>query len=406
MAEIKTTVLTGGLGRTSANTDKWVGLIYIPKTALPSGINNYDVKSIAKLKDLEDLGITATNTDNSEKALWYHVSEFFRLSPTGYMKILFGEADTHRVANIGLLLNAENRLRLIGILNMAGAGEPLSMTSVTEIQSYVDALLLTEKTSCRVVYSAYQGGFSDVFADYPEFTTASNNRVQVDIAQDLTDGSLAKTLVTTGDKQCGAIGTILGMASRLSVHQKSSWVEKGSIGWETVGFGNGETAEGLSQSEVDDLLSRGYKFARKYPHSTNSYFAGDRMACATTDDYASLNFGRVMDKAVTLVYQALFPYLDAPTYINADGTIKATSIEDMHNAAYNAIQNNMIAGRSGSDVELSINDKTGMLDRNSIFINPNQNVLSTETVIVEIRLIPVGSTSVIEVQIGFNNPAL
>lgn len=403
MGDLTISIKTGGLGRTSANVDKYVGLVACLKT-LPAAVSAYDTLVLYKLQDLEDIDVKEDSTDDSHKALWYHVKEFFRLSPTGKVTMLFGVAGTFDVDDVEKLLQFDSKPRVIGYYIW---GTALADTEVGLLNTKLEALVTNDKLPVRLIYSAEQSTFV-ALVNYPDFSATAYNRVMVDIAQDNTEGTLPATLLAATDKQCGAIGTILGLVSNNSVHQKISWVEKGNLSgageWQTLAFGNGVTAENISQTLVDDTLTKGLTFARKYPRSTNAYIAGSRMATVSTDDYAIINNGRVMDKAYGLVYDALLPDLDRPTYVKADGTLTTDSIEYLRNKAYNAIQDNMVAGKTGTDVELSVNETTGRINDDAVYIDPNQNVLTAETILVEIRLIPVGASKIINVEIGFINP--
>ena len=126
------------------------------------------------------------------------------------------------------------------------------------------------------------------------------------------------------------------------------------------------------------------------------------MAIATSDDYAIITHGRVIDKAIILAYDGLLRFLDGPIYTNADGHIVPETVQLLTRAAYDEINNNMVIGRTGNEVEVVT--EGGSLPLTAVFIDPVQPVLTIEEVDVQISIQPVGAAKVITVNIGLSVP--
>jgi hypothetical protein len=133
----------------------------------------------------------------------------------------------------------------------------------------------------------------------------------------------------------------------------------------------------------------------------DAFIYNSRTATITSDDYATIEKGNVIDKAAYFAYLGLVSYLDSPIYADpTTGYIAPEDVENLQKAAWNSINNNMVVGRTGDKVEVSVDLNTGSLPLDSVYINPNQNFLQTDTIAVQIRIVPVGSANTITVTIG------
>jgi hypothetical protein len=101
--------------------------------------------------------------------------------------------------------------------------------------------------------------------------------------------------------------------------------------------------------------------------------------------------GRVIDKAHTLAYGTFVQVVDDEVPINNDGTLDAGYCKWLSQQIVNQINNTMTARKEISSVRC--------------FIDPNQNILATNTLHVALSIIPVGYATNIEITLGFINPA-
>jgi hypothetical protein len=116
------------------------------------------------------------------------------------------------------------------------------------------------------------------------------------------------------------------------------------------------------------------------------------MCTATTDDYGMLARGRVIDKAHILAYTTFVQEVDDEIPVNADGTLDAGFCKWLQQQIVNQISNTMTANKEISSV--------------SCFIDPVQNILSTNQLNVVLTITPVGYATNISINLGFANPAL
>lgn len=401
MAKIAINIESGGLGRQSANTDTWGGL-FVEVDAMPTeggGWTENEVKQIAKVEDLAAYGITEEATNNYFKLVYWHVSELFRLAPNATLYLQLASVDVSAATVLTAFKNAQNKLRLFAAVL---PGTEIGSTAAEAWQTALDNLFSTAVQPAGIVLSFDKETASGALPDFSAGTT--NTRVMVEIANDLTAGGLAKTILDSAVGMCGAAGTFLGQLLRLSVHQKPSWRSfpvNGGGRWATLGDINGDSVEDLTQAEIDGYDTNGLSLITRTLRLTDAFIANSRMAIKTSDDYAIMTHRRVIDKAAVLAYDGLVLSLDSPVYVDPEtGYLTPESISKLQRAAYDSINTNMVRGRTGDDVEVSVDLATGSLPLDSVYIDPSQDLLSTENINVEVRIVPVGSAKTITINIG------
>lgn len=132
---------------------------------------------------------------------------------------------------------------------------------------------------------------------------------------------------------------------------------------------------------------------RTYESFPGFYVTRGRLMAPTGSDFSDLVNRRVMDRACRVARQALMPYVNAAIRVNRiTGYIderQARAIEGKVDAQLRAA---LVAPDQASDL--------------SVRIKRDNNILSTSQLLVTIRVIPKGYSRFIEVDIGFENPAL
>lgn len=403
MAELNINIQPGGLNRQSANTDEWGGL-FVEVDSLPGSWTANEVRTVFRVEDLETFGITADATNFNYQLVYWHVSEVFRLAPNARLYVQLGVPASNGITPatvMGAFQQAENRLRLFGYVSSTTT---IADAAVEAMETAMGNLFTNNVQPARCIVT-YKKDVGDVI---PDFSADDNYRVMVDIANDRTAGGLAVGIFGSSLGMCGAAGTHLGQLLRLRVHQKPSWRSfpvDGGGRWQLLGDINGGSVENATQTEIAGYATNGLNLVTRTLRLTDAFISNSRMAGDTSDDFAVINNGRVIDKAAVLLYDAYVRALDGPVYVDpANGRIAPETVARLEQAGYNAVNNNMVQGLSGNDVELSVDVNTGQLPVDAIFIDPTQNVLSTEQIIVQARLTPVGAASTITINLGLQVP--
>ena len=156
---------------------------------------------------------------------------------------------------------------------------------------------------------------------------------------------------------------------------------------DVLSFVTGDLYKAISQNTQDLLENRGWIFGKKYTGKAGSFWNDAATATPATGDYAYLENGRTIDKAVRGVNVALTNFINAPLFVDADtGKLTELTVSNFRNAASIPLEQMLVDGE---------------LSGYEVIIDPDQNVLTTSRVELTIRLVPVGVARTIVVNIGY-----
>jgi hypothetical protein len=317
----------------------------------------------------------------------YHISEYFRIQPKGSLYVgLYAVPGSYTFTEIQTMqLFAGGKIRQIGVLKNPAAA--FSSGDLTTIQSVCDTLDGLHMPVSSVIYAADISGTSDL-TTLVDLSTLTANKVSAVIGQD--GAGQGAFLYATNGKSITTCGATLGAVSLASVSEDIAWPNKFNISngkeCDTIAFANGQLVSAISQSNLNTLDDRKYIFLVKYVGLSGSYFNDSNCAIANTSDYAYIENNRTIDKAIRGVYSSLIPYINSPLVLNADGTLKDTTIA-------------FFEGLANVNLEQMIRDTE--LSAFEVLIDPTQNVLTTSNMTVTVKLVPIGVARQITVKIGF-----
>ena len=317
-------------------------------------------------------------------AVWhYHVSEFFRKNPQGVLFIgvyaynaVFTEIKT--VQDF-----AEGQMRQL----MTFTTSALTTGQVTAIQTVCDTLY-SENQPLVVIHNPNTVSITTIAA-LPNLNGLDSEMVSVSIGQDLT--GVGNFLYQTNGVSVGSGGTLLGCISSALVSENIAWTGEFRLDsgdeFDKLAFSNGVTYLSASSSALNTLTTYKYvyikKFGADYP---GSYFNVDLTCTASTSDFARIRNNRTMQKAVRNVRTSLLPFLNSPININTDGTLT----EDVIQRFKALCEKTLDQMRTANEIS-----------QRQVLIDPTQDILSTNTLTIGIKIIPIGSAEQIEVNIGF-----
>ncbi|HXS38334.1 MAG TPA: DUF2586 family protein [Flavipsychrobacter sp.] len=348
---------------------------------------------ITSLQDAITAGLTTTNnplaykniTDFYANALNEGAQLYIMLVPDT-MTVAQMADKTNTNGAIKLLQFAGGKVRILGIMSddahVYSVGSPVVTTNginadvytaVTNIQALAQQFFLAEQPFRAVI-----GGtsFTGTASSLSDLTTEANNRVAVLIG-DTVSGANA------------ALGLCLGTLAAIPVQRKISRVKNGPLNTNTAFIA---TTSADQYTQTDAITSKGFITFKAYQSLSGFFFTGDPTATTTTDDYAMLARGRVIDKAHLLAYATFVQEVDDEAPVDPKtGLIDPGFALYLQQQMENQINLSMVANNNCSGV--------------TCFIDPNQNVLSTSQLNVTLKITPVGYATTINVTLSFDNPA-
>ena len=384
------TEATGQLGGTVTTEDRTCGLVL---TGTPD--DTYVLGTPILITSLEDL---ATNniTETNNPFAYRQVTEFYSMAPIGSKLYLMLVADSLMIddmANVAtaggakkLLDYAEGKIKVLGIMTddkyIVAEGGTVTITNQLNADVYVAA---TNGKAMETQYRAAQKPFRMIIggtsyggtpASVTDMSAGSNNRCAILIGD---------TQVHDSTNCAAALGLLLGKVAANPVHVKISRVKDGALPISAV-YLKASTYEN-SGTAAATLAGRNYITFTKYPNKAGYYFSGDPMLAASTDDYWFLARGRVIDKARVIAYTIFAEEIDDNIPTIAGGKPDPGFVKWLEQQIINQITLTMVANGEISEIQC--------------FIDLDQNVISTNTLNVVLKIRPEAYLNLINITLGF-----
>lgn len=389
MGSVNIELGNGGLGGTLQTNDGLAGMV------LTGGIDGggYVLGTPILVTGLASVTAAGITTDGNTWAL-RHITDFYDHAGDGAQLYLMLVPNSMTVAEMAdfneadgakkLLDYAQGKIRLLAIMSDDDSvGLPTITDGLNEdVYTAITNLnvMATNFFDAKKPFRAIIGGtsYTGVAADLVALTTLTRNKVGVVIGD------------TVETSNAAMVGVVLGRAARNPVQRKISRVRDGALNIDAAYMASG-VAVGDPDANEATVAGKGYITFVTYPNQAGYYLSGDPMAVATTDDYASLARGRVIDKAAVLAYAVFLQVVDDEVPVNTDGTLDSGFCTYLQQQMENMVNNTMTSNKEIKSV--------------TCYIDPNQNILSTNELNISLSIIPMAYATAINVTLGFVNPA-
>jgi hypothetical protein len=377
----------GGLGRALAGEDHISGILaYLPVNS-NQGLQLIadQVKVIYSIQEAEAIGIgNKENFPEYLKRLHYQINSVFQANKKAVLYLAIYASDGIEEPDYSKVLDiqrfAEGKIRQLGIMN-----EEIDFDSsmVTILQEQAD-VLEAEHKPLSIVLAGKMSSFSNL-STLPELRNLDAKNVSVVIGQD--GAGLGIELNTS------ILGLTIGFLSLAKVNENIGWVGRFNVAKNATNefdvpalSTDGTLLKTISEGAIEAINSKGYIFIKKHVGTAGTYFNDSPTSTDTASDYAFIENNRTIDKAVRSCRKFLLPSLNAPLYVNENGTLTEDTIASFRNDA-----------RRG----LEVMQKDGEVSTFEVEINPSQDVISSSKIVLSLKIVPVGVARKIEVNIGF-----
>jgi hypothetical protein len=354
----------GGLNRTLTGEDYVSGLV-AACASMPAGYGSDSHRIFYSLKEAESAGITVP----AYQHLHEQIAQYFSVNAQGELHLYLTASHVAVDSIAALQYAADGRIRQMGYSDDAA----FTTATIQALQAQADALS-TSHQGLSIVYAADFTGFT--LDTLPSLATLACPNVSVVVGGDTTQIGVA-------------LGAMLGAVSLAKVSESIVWLRKfnlaGKGNFQTLNFGTGEVYKGVTDSRLSSLKDRGYTFVRKYVGFDGSFFSNSSTATAPTSDYAFIENVRTIEKAKRGIRAALLPELGAPLKTKNGKLALETTTK------FEQLVKNRLDQMANADEVAAY----------SVFIDPNQNVLSTSQLNIQVGITPLGVARQIVVGIGF-----
>lgn len=387
LPDVKIQIENGRLGGIAALADGVCGFICTGSTVsekIEAGVPQL----VFSLADAEDIGITKEDNEFAHR----QVKEFYSTAGDGaelYVMLVPNtktQTDmmdiTDAAGAIKLLEYASGRIRLLfSAFDPDGGYDPQTtngldadvFTAIVKAQALAESFA-SAQAPVRIILEGR--AYSGVAANLTDLHEMTNNRVAVVVGSTQDDGT-------------ASVGLFAGRCASVPVQRKASRVKDGALPI-TAGYVGDKDVD--KYSGLGLMHDKGYIVLRTFTGLSGYFFSDDVMATSLTDDFAFLARGRVIDKAAIIAYRTYVEELHDEIPVDENGRLSIGVIKYLEAKISNQINQIMTANREISSLE--------------VFIDPEQNVLSTNQTEVVLDVTPVGYNSAITVKLGFNNPSI
>ena len=444
-----TTDIDGAFAKTVyLSTENVVGIIFDTSVvggmakALGEGVAaktfaNGNVVELNVQKDVVDAGIDETVMCGLPK---YHIDSFFALAGGNqrlFVSFMDSDVDTEFEAVEKMQLASGGILYQIGVWtgkaiaakNADGSYSVEAGNICTKLEAVAEVL------GGKVGVTNYEGNsplniilnapvINEAETDLkklPDLTILEAPKVSVVLGQAATDAvhklmyDVNHVSETASYAVVGNIGAVMGCLAVAPANESIGHVASFNIAVvmqnAELGFGNivEDTENGVYSSESsftniktigyakrnEFLHKNGFIFTTNYDGLENSiFFSGDQTL--TSGDYRTISRCRVMHKSRRVVRRALLPYVNSNVEVDVTtGKLSATAVASFQNIVIAALDANMV--EPGTTVP--------QISGRTCVIAEDQDVLNTDRIDIDYRLIPLGCASVIHVTEGFTSTA-
>lgn len=374
----------GNVPKSQNGQDHVSGFVaYLLEADIPAAFKAEPVQAVRTIDKAEELGITADATAWSVKMLHYQLEEVFRINPSITLYVgLFSKPESMTFQELKKVQNyAEGAIRQMAIWN--GDTAPTA-DNIVKLEAVADSLD-TENAPLSTLYAPLVSNYKNL----PSNLATNNPRVSVVIAQagSGTGAELYKSKDNKTKATVSAIGVALGTLSKAAVHQCIAWVKNFPSGISMPALGDGTLVRTIDKGELEKLDTNRYLFLNNVVGVAGSYWNDSHTMDSPTSDYAAIESVRTMDKAVRGIRTYLTPELGGNVYIDPDtGKLQSYTVSHLETTA---------------NIPLEEMKKAGELSGYKAEIDAEQDVLSTSTIEVTIKNVPVGVVRKFKVKIGF-----
>ena len=261
---------------------------------------------------------------------------------------------------VGAPTSAANTATLFSVVDtaMANAEAAFRFTrAVIEAADDTDANLISAFAALASV-----GGRTAVVAGYAEVVSPITGRIH----------------------KRSAAWPIMARAGATPISQDLAWVGRGPL--------NAVKSIIRDERKTPGLDTARFMTLRTIIGAQGFYVTNPRTMASSVSDFRFLQHGRVIDRLARTVRIAMLPRLNESVRVNGAGTIYEIDARNYENDVQSQANAAIVAPGHGSSV--------------AVLVNRTDNIITTQTLRVSARCVPLAYNKAIAVTLGFTNPAL
>ena len=332
---------------------------------------------VYSLADAESKGITAEAEPFAHKLL----EEYYNELGGKQRLFLFGTDASMTMAEALTASEANGVSKLLrlglGEINLVAIARKPAANYNTGT-AFLDADVAAAVTASKSVGEAMQRAKTPI-RFFIEGRVADAGKTNDYKPNEATNGFAGVVLGGTANDGSAAVSLALARACKYGAHIKLGSGENGALSASQIYIGTDKLEDRV---DMETLHDAGFITFMHRPGSAGYFFGVDNMC--SKDDFHILVHGRVIDKVQRIAVEAYQPYVENGIRMEPDGSINATEAADIEATLKNAILANMSEQISQVDVNVPL----------------DQDVINTSTTSVEVKVLPLGYSTWITVNLG------
>jgi hypothetical protein len=370
--------VAGGLGRLPAGKDH-VSAIVMTLIAKPDAWGTAVGKRYVSAEEAELDEITADSANYG--LLHYFIKEFFRMSGPSELYVC---QETGLTVNNFIDLTKGDVRQIFWYSSVAFAGIAARVGILKTFATGLDTEFCP-----AVILTNIKDETTAVTGSVVDLRPLEADTISVIIGGD-GSGTGAALADDLNVKYVPAGGTILGVLSRAAVHENAGWVGKFPLADKTdfieAVLSDGQKVRAVATSVLTAINDKGYIFCRNI-QGVPGTFVNDTHTCAPIEsDFKYIEAQRTIQKAKREIRTSLLPDLNSPLTVLADGTLSPDTTKYFENKAARP---------------LALMQNAGEISEFSVFVDPDQDVLTDSVLKIQVKIIPRGVARYIVVNIGY-----
>lgn len=222
--------------------------------------------------------------------------------------------------------------------------------------------------------------------------TLNSDRVTVVLGAD-NDVSTKEVAATTPYTNYAFAGLIGGIRAGLTVQRNAGRVKNGALNIDNAGLSNGAKMETFTDTNLETLNGFGYVFAWGIAQKSGWFINDDHVCAPITSDYAYSPNGRVADKTSRITREVYVEELLDDVEVDPSTGGLPVSVTKAFQERLEKVLNRDMVNKNPKEAS-----------KITVYVNPEQNVLATDKIEAETKIVPVGTSRTITVKQAFENP--
>lgn len=389
----------GNLGRVAPSEDGISAMVVSGPAVVGKFTQGTVLGPFRSVQDAEALGITNAYDTTNKVLAHKHISDFYTGAGNGTELYVMVVAPTVTMEDIcdkdmnylaKMLRDLAGKVRIAIVTRVPDEDYTPSYTDqldddIIAAITNLKALRTFEFDRFRPVSFVVEGrdwqGNASTAKDLRASLGLNANRVMLPI---INDADYAQLLPEYN--HYASAGLVGGIAAGKPVNRSIGRVKDGAIAITNAGFSNGAKFETVNDLNRDTLHDKGYVIPVTIVGRAGFFLNGDAVCTPVTDDYNSFARGRVADKASRIARIVFSEDLNDDIPVDpSTGFLPVSVIKNFQESVKTEINAQMV----------------GEISAVEAVVSPNQNIIATGEILIELDIVPRGLIERIKVLQSF-----